>query len=176
MNSHKAETPVLWPPHAKSWLIGNDYDVGRDWGQEKKGTTEDEMVGWHHRLDGREFEGTPGVGDGQGGLACCDSWGRKESTWLSNWSDLIGSDIFLNVSTYLSFLILFISLVYLSLHFVSLFFLYKDLFKNISSSAVPLVTNFLNFYFNPKIFNFAFTFEDCFCWVYNSEMILLFSA
>ena len=70
----------------------------------------------------------------------------------------------------------FISLVYLSLHFVSLFFLYKDLFKNISSSAVPLVTNFLTFYFNSKIFNFAFTSEDCFCWVYNSEMIFLFSA
>ena len=63
----------------------------RDWGQEKKGTTEDEMAGWHHQLDGLEFEGTPGVGDGQGGLACCDSWGRKESdtterlNWLTNW-------------------------------------------------------------------------------------------
>jgi len=69
----------LWPPHAKSWLIGKDSDAGRDWGQEDKGTTEDEMVGWHHRLHGREFEWTLGVGDGQGGLACCDSWGRKES-------------------------------------------------------------------------------------------------
>ena len=68
------------------------------------------------------------------------------------------------------------SLVYLSLHFVSLLFLYKDLFKNISSSAVPLVTNFLTFYFNPEIFNFAFAFEGCFCWVCKSEMILLFSA
>ena len=75
----KAETPVLWPPHAKSWLIGKDSDAGRDWGQEEKGPTEDEMAGWHHRPDGREFEWTPGVGDGQGGLACCNSWGCKES-------------------------------------------------------------------------------------------------
>ena len=83
----KAETPILWPPHAKSWLIGKDSDAGRDWGQEEKGTTEDEMVGWHHRLDGHEFEWTLGVGDG--GLACCDSWGRKESdmTELLNWTE-----------------------------------------------------------------------------------------
>ena len=83
-------TPVLWPPHAKSWLIGKDSDAGRDEGQEKgteKGTTKDEMAGWHHWLDGRESEWTPGVGDGQGSLACCDSWGRKESymtEWLNN--------------------------------------------------------------------------------------------
>ena len=75
----EAETPVLWPPHVKSWLIGKDSDAGRDWGQEEKGTTEDEMAGWHHQLCGHEFEWTPGVGDGQGGLAFCDSWGRKES-------------------------------------------------------------------------------------------------
>ena len=68
-NDAKAETPVLWPPHVKSWFIGKDSDSGRDWGQEEKGTTEDEMAGWHHRLDGCEFEWTPGVGDGQGGLA-----------------------------------------------------------------------------------------------------------
>ena len=73
----EAETPILWPPHAKSWLIGKDSDAGRDWGQ-KKGTTENERAGWHHWLDGRESEWSPGVGDGQGGLACCDSWGRKE--------------------------------------------------------------------------------------------------
>ena len=73
----KAETPVLWPPHAKSWLNGKDSDAGRDWGQEEKGTTEDEMAGWHHRLYGHEFEWTPGVGDGQGGPACCGSRGRK---------------------------------------------------------------------------------------------------
>ena len=59
-------------------------DAGKDQRQKKKGRSEDEMVGWHHRLDGREFEQTPGVGDGQGGLACCDSWGRKELTRLSN--------------------------------------------------------------------------------------------
>ena len=89
-NDAKAETPVLWPPHAKSWLIGKDSDAGRDWGQEEKGTTEDEMAGWHHRLYGREFEWTPGVGDGQGGLVCCNSWGRKESdtTERLNWTEL----------------------------------------------------------------------------------------
>ena len=75
----KTETPVLWPPHAKSWLIGKDPDAGSDWGQEEKGMTEDEMVGWHHWLNGCEFEWTPGVVDGQGDLACCNSWGRKES-------------------------------------------------------------------------------------------------
>ena len=73
----KAKTPILWPPHAKSWLIGKDPDVGRDWGQEEKGTTEDEMAEWHHRLSGHEFEWTPGVGDGQGGLVSCDSWGCR---------------------------------------------------------------------------------------------------
>ena len=83
----KDETLILWPPHAKSWFIGKDPDAGRDWGQEK-GTTQDEMAGWHHRLDGHDFEWTPGVGDGQGGLACCDSWGRKESdtTERLNWT------------------------------------------------------------------------------------------
>ena len=78
-NDAKAETPVLWPPHAKSWLNGKDFHAGRDWGQEEKGTIENEMAGWHHWLDGRESEWTLGVGDGQGGLACCDSWGCKES-------------------------------------------------------------------------------------------------
>ena len=67
----EAETPILWPPHAKSWLIGKDPDAGGNWGWEKKGTTEDEIAGWHHRLNGHEFGWTPGVGDGQGGLACC---------------------------------------------------------------------------------------------------------
>ena len=76
-NNAKAETPVLWLPHEKSWLIGKDCDVGRDWGQEEKGMTEDEMAGMHHWLDGRESEWTLGVVDGQGGLACCDSWGRQ---------------------------------------------------------------------------------------------------
>ena len=88
-NDTKAETSVLWAPHAKSWLIGKDSDAGRDWGQEK-GMTEDEMARWHHRLDGHEFGWTPGVGDGQGGLACCNSWGCKESdmTERLNWTEL----------------------------------------------------------------------------------------
>ena len=91
-NDAEAETPVLWPLHEKSWLIGKDSDAGRDWGQEEKGTTEDEMAGCHHWLDGRESEWTPGVGDGQGGLACCDLWGRKESdmTERLNWTELMG--------------------------------------------------------------------------------------
>ena len=84
-----AETPVVWPPHPKSWLIGKDSDAGRDWGQEK-GTTEDEMARWHHWLYGHEFGWTPGVGDGQGGLACCDSWGCKESDTTERliWTEL----------------------------------------------------------------------------------------
>ena len=89
-NDAEAETPVLWPPLAKSWLTGKDSDAGKDWGQEEKGTTEDEMAGWYHWLDGHESEWIPRVGDGQGGLACCDSWGRKESdmTELLNWTEL----------------------------------------------------------------------------------------
>ena len=90
-NDAKAETPVLWPLHVKSWLIGKDSDAGRDWGQEEKGTTEDEMAGWHHWIDGHESEWTPGDGDGQGSLACCDSWGHKESDtteWL-NWTEAL---------------------------------------------------------------------------------------
>ena len=90
-NDAKAETPVLWPAHVKTWLIGKDSDAGRDWGQEEKGTTEDEMAGWHHWLDGHEFESTPRVGDGQGGLACCNSWGRKEldMTERLNWTEQV---------------------------------------------------------------------------------------
>ena len=84
----ETEPPILWPPDAKSWLIGKDPDAGKDWRQEEKGTTEDEMVGWHHWFNGHGFGWTLGVGDGQGGLACCGSWGRKESDtseWL-NWT------------------------------------------------------------------------------------------
>ena len=90
-NDAKAETPVLWPPHAKSWLIGKDFDAGRDWRQEEKGMTEDEMAGWHHRLEEHEFEWAPGDGDRQGGLACCDSWSRKESdtTERLNWTEFL---------------------------------------------------------------------------------------
>ena len=93
-NDAEAETPVLWPPHAKSWLTGKDSDAGRDGGQEEKGMTEDEMAGWHHWLDGHESEWTPGIGDGQRGLVCCDSWGCKESDTIE-WSDLIWSDTIL---------------------------------------------------------------------------------
>ena len=94
----KAETPVLWPPLVKSWLIAKDSDAGRDWGQEEKGTTEDEMAGWHHWLDGCESQWTPGVADGQGGLACYDSWGCKELDttvrlhWM-NWTTFIRAPI-----------------------------------------------------------------------------------
>ena len=82
----EAETPVFWPPDAKSWLIGKDSDAGKDWEQEEKGTTEDEMAGWHHWLDECESEWTLGVSDGQGGLVCCSSWGQRESPmaeWLN---------------------------------------------------------------------------------------------
>ena len=87
----EAETPILWPSDAKSWLIWKD-DAGKDWGQEK-GMTEDEMVGWHHWLNGHGFGWTLGVGDGQGGLACCGSWGCKESdtTERLNWTGFLVS-------------------------------------------------------------------------------------
>ena len=87
----EAETPIIWPPDAKSWLIGKDPDAGKDWGQEEKGTTEDEMVRWHHWVNGHGFGWTLGAGDGQGGLACCGSWGRKEldtTERLTNWASL----------------------------------------------------------------------------------------
>ena len=89
-NDIEAETPILRPPDAKSWLIGKDPDAGKDWKWEEKGTTEDEMVGWHHRLNGHEFGWTQGVGDGQGGLACCSLWGSKESdmTECLKWTEL----------------------------------------------------------------------------------------
>ena len=86
----EAETPVLWPPDEKSWLIWKDPDAGKDWGREEKGTTEAEMVGWYHQLNGHEFVQAPVVGDGQGGLECCSSWGCKESdtTERLNWTEL----------------------------------------------------------------------------------------
>ena len=87
----EAETPILWPPDAKSWLIWKAPDAGRDWGQEEKGTAEDEMVGWHHQLNMHGFAWTPGVGDGQGGLACCGSWCCRESdtTGRLSWTELV---------------------------------------------------------------------------------------
>ena len=84
----EAETLILWPPDAKNWLIEKDPDAGKDWRQEKNGMTEDEMVGWYHRLNGDEFEQTPGIGDGHRSLACCSPWGRKESDMTEelNWT------------------------------------------------------------------------------------------
>ena len=90
----EVETAILGPPDAKRWLIWEDPNAGKDWGQEEKGTTEDEMFGWHHRLNGHGFGWTLAVGDGQGGLVCCGSWGHKESDtteWL-NWTELMGPD------------------------------------------------------------------------------------
>ena len=88
----EAEAPILWPSNAKSWLIRKDPDAGKDWRWEEKGMTADEMVGWHHWLNGHGFGWILGVGDGQGGLACCRSWGAKSQTWLSNWTELNGQN------------------------------------------------------------------------------------
>ena len=87
----EAETLILWPPDKKNGLMWKDPDAGQDWRQEEKGMTDDEMVGWHHRLDGHEFEQAPAVGDGPGSLACCSPWGHKESdkTELLNWRVVI---------------------------------------------------------------------------------------
>ena len=84
----KAETPIFWPPNVKNWLFGKDPDARKDLRQQEKGMSEDEMVGWHHQLDGHEFEQAPRVGDGQGSLACCSPWGFKESdmTEQLNWT------------------------------------------------------------------------------------------
>ena len=89
-NNTKAENSVLWPPHVESWVIGKDSDPDRDWRPEEKGRRKDEMAEWHHWINGRESEWTLGVGDGQGGLACCNSWGFKESdaTERLNWTEL----------------------------------------------------------------------------------------
>ena len=86
----EAEAPVLWPPDAKSCLIGKDPDAGKDWGQEVKWTAGDEMVGWHHPLNGRGFGWTPGVGDGKGGLVCCDWWSRRvRHDWMTELTDYL---------------------------------------------------------------------------------------
>ena len=82
----EVEAPILWPPDSKSWHIRKDPDAGKDWRQEEKGMTEDEMVGWYHGLDGREFEQTQGVGNGQRSLACCTPWVAKSQTRLSDWT------------------------------------------------------------------------------------------
>ena len=85
----EAETAILWPPDEKNWLIRKDPDAGKDWRQEEKGMTEDEMVGWYHRLDGHEFEQALEVGDGQGSLTCCSPWVAKSQAQLSDWTGLI---------------------------------------------------------------------------------------
>ena len=126
-NDAKAETPVLWPPHAKSWLIGKDSDTGRDWRQEEKGTKEDEMAGWHHWLDGHESGWTLCVSDGQGGLVWCDSWGHKESntTEQLNWTKLNVFQAFYCTRYFLGdFIGLFIPFTYICLVTV----LYKAFF------------------------------------------------
>jgi len=87
----EAETPIFWSPDVKNWLIWKDPDAGKDWRQEEKGMTEGEMTGWHHRLNGHEFEQASGVGDGQGGLVCCSPWGHKESDTTEQLSWLIES-------------------------------------------------------------------------------------
>ena len=102
----EAETPILWPSDAKSWLIWNDPDAGKDWGQEEKGMTEDEIVGWHHQLNGREFEWTAGVCDGQRGLACCNSWGHKELDTIE-WLNWISKIFFSNLKTKSTFSIFY---------------------------------------------------------------------
>ena len=92
----EAEAPILWPPDEKNWLIRKDPDARKDWGQEEKGTTEDEMAGWHHRLDGHEFEQALKVGDGQGSLTCCSPWVAKNRTQPSDWTELIIFIIFVS--------------------------------------------------------------------------------
>ena len=116
----EAEAPILWPPDMKSWLTGKDPDAGKNWGQEEKRAAEDEMAGWHHWLDGRESEWTLGVDDGQGGLGCCDSWGRKEldtTEWL-NWTELIKNMKWLGLNLFLC-----------SLFFYFYFFGYPTFYK-----------------------------------------------
>ena len=107
----EGETPILRQPDAESWLIWKDPDAGKDWGQEEKGMTEDEMVGWHHRLNGHEFGWTPGAGDGQGGLTCYGSWGHKESDTPErlNWTELNVCilDLFLSFNFLLDYMIIF---------------------------------------------------------------------
>ena len=96
MTDAETEAPILWPPEVKDWLIGKDSDSGEDLRQEDKGAAEDEMVGWHHQLDGYEFEQVPGASNGQGGLACCSPWGHKklDTTERLNWTDSKDSLIF----------------------------------------------------------------------------------
>ena len=111
----KLITPIIWPPDVKSWLTGKDPDAGKDWGQEEKGTTEDETVGWHHWLSGHGFQCTLGVDDGQGGLTYCNSWCCKESDtteWLTELNWTMGPDAMILVSWMLSFKPVFFTLLF----------------------------------------------------------------
>ena len=154
-NDAKAETPVLWPHHVKSWLIGKDSDAWRDWGQEEKGTTEDEMAGWHHWLDGHESEWTLGVGDGQGGLACCDSWGRKESdmTERLNWTEL---ESFTLANVFISHTI--------SWPIVLHFFIPSSIYM---VQAAFLACHSRNRAFAPSMLNYSVLFHLSDCWIVN---------
>ena len=87
----EAEAPILWPPDIKNWLIGKDPGAGKDWGQKEKGATEDEMVGWHHWLNGHEFEWTQGDSEGQRSLVCYSSWGHKELDMIGDWTKTRGT-------------------------------------------------------------------------------------
>ena len=128
----EAETPIFWPPNVENWLIGKDPDAGKDWRWEEKGMTEDEMVGWHHGLNGHEFEWTLGVGDGQGGLAGCSPWGHKESDtteWL-NWTKQNRHNYTINTSSITSncFLVLLLSLIVFPSPITDCFFVTIDSF------------------------------------------------
>ena len=106
----EAKAPILWPPDAKHQLTGKDPEAGKDWRWEEKGTTEDEMVGWHHWLGGHEFEQAPGDGEGQGRPGMLQSMGSQSQTWLSNWTTIQQSDSVIHM--YMFFLIFFPIMVY----------------------------------------------------------------
>ena len=114
-----AKTPIFWPTEAKNWLIGKDPDAGKDWRQEEKGTTEDETVGWHHQLNGHEFEQAPRVGDGQGSLACYHPWGCKESDTLRYWIELSLSLEFIYVLMHFVILLCLFTLYSMHIKFYS---------------------------------------------------------
>ena len=130
----KAETPILWPPDAKNWLIWKDPDAGKDWRWEEKGTTKNEMVGWHHWRDGHKFEQAPGVGGRQGSLAFCSLWGHKEldTTEQLNWSELMQPHAMIFVFWMLSFKPTFS---------LSSFTFIKRLFSSSSVSALRVVSS-----------------------------------
>ena len=120
----EAETLILWPPDSKNWLIGKDPDAGKDWRLEEKGTTEVEMVGWHHWLNGHEFESTLGVGDGQGGLSCCSPQGCKELNTAEqlNWTDVLSMIISRSIHVAADGIILFNGRVIIPLYICTTYF------------------------------------------------------